>query len=748
MYSINPEAERKQILSMYHKLLSAWWKKGSQEDLRMIRKALNLALDAHKDMRRKSGEPYIYHPLSVAMICVSEIGLGTTAVICALLHDVVEDTDTQLDEIERIFGPRVAKIVDGLTKIKGIFDKNTPSQQAESFKKLLLTLSDDVRVILIKIADRLHNMRTLDAMPQVKQLKIASETKTLFSPLAHRLGLYTIKSELEDLALKYIDPEVYNNISEKILETEEERLQFINEFIHPIKKALSKDGLNYEIISRTKSAASIFNKMTAKNIPFEEVYDLFAVRIIFNVPVDEERRVCWRIFALISEIYKVNHERTRDWLVTPKANGYEALHLTVMSHSGKWVEIQIRSRRMNEIAEKGYAAHWKYKEAEASQESGLDEWLNKIREVLQDPESDALKFLDDIKLTLYAQEIMVFTPKGESKTLPVHSSVLDFAYNIHSELGNQCIGAKVNYKLEPVNYILRSGDQVEIITSKKQYPKEEWLNYVVTARAQSKIRDYLREERKTYTAEGQVKLEHYFNQLSIPYTHDNRRVVRHALGLNSSTDLYYFVAIGKYTLKDIQDSFKKPDKVSAFSFLKFPFFKSKSHEEKTEALVDFVKSKANELLIGDKINNIKYSVSDCCKPIPGDMVIGIITDTEGIKVHRINCPQAIAEMSVHGNRMIKAKWKENENVSFLTGIHISGNDYKGLINRISEMISLEHKINIRSFHLDTDNGKFTGTIMIYVQDAANLDNLIRNLKTLRAIDKVYRIDSASMHEEN
>lgn len=746
MYSINPAEERKQILCKYHKLLNAWKRKGKPEDLVMIRKALNMALDAHKDMRRKSGEPYIYHPLDVAQICVSEIGLGTTAVICALLHDVVEDTDYTIEEIETIFGERVAKIVDGLTKIKGIFDKNAPSQQAENFKKILLTLSDDVRVILIKIADRLNNMRTLDFMTMEKQLKISSETTTLFSPLAHRLGLYSIKSELEDLALKYTDPDVYKTISDKIIETEEERLRFINEFIHPIKKSLSKEGMDYEIISRTKSVASIFNKMKTKDIPFEEVYDLFAVRIIFNSPYDEERRICWRIFGIISEIYKVNHERTRDWLAIHKANGYEALHMTVMSHSGKWVEIQIRSGRMDEIAEKGYAAHWKYKESDNVSESGIDEWLNKIREVLKNPESDALRFLDDIKLTLYAQEIMVFTPKGEPKTLPVNASVLDFAYNIHSEIGNHCIGAKVNHKLEPINYSLKSGEQVEIITSKKQFPKEEWLDFVVTARAQTKIRDYLKEERKVFSAEGQLKLENLFSQLNIPYTHENRRVVRQKLGIPNSTDLYYFIATDRFGLKDIQDSFKKTEKGSLFGMLKLPFFRSKTHEEKTEALIDFIKNKANDLLIGDNIKNIKYSVSLCCKPIPGDMVIGIITDTEGIKVHRINCPQAISEMSVHGNRIIKAKWKENENVSFLTGINISGNDYKGLVNRITEIITLEHQINIRSFHLDTDNGKFTGTIMLYVQDAVALETLMKNLKTLRAIDRVYRIDSASESE--
>jgi len=746
MYSINPAEERKQILKKYHKLLGAWQRKGKPEDLVMIRKALNIALDAHKDMRRKSGEPYIYHPIAVAQICVSEIGLGTTSVICALLHDVVEDTDITIEEIETIFGERVAKIVDGLTKIKGIFDKNTPSQQAENFKKILLTLSDDVRVILIKIADRLHNMRTLDSMAHEKQLKIASETTTLFSPLAHRLGLYSIKSELEDLALKYTDPDVYKNISDKIIETEEERLRFINEFIHPIKKSLSKEGMDYDIISRTKSVASIFNKMKTKDVPFEEVYDLFAVRIIFNSPYEEERRICWRIFGIISEIYKVNHERTRDWLATHKANGYEALHMTVMSHSGKWVEIQIRSGRMDEIAEKGYAAHWKYKETDNTNESGIDEWLNKIREVLKNPESDALRFLDDIKLTLYAQEIMVFTPKGEPKTLPVNASVLDFAYNIHSEIGNRCIGAKVNHKLEPINYTLKSGEQVEIITSKKQFPKEEWLDFVITARAQTKIRDFLKEERKVFSAEGQIKLENLFRQLNIPFTHENRRVVRQKLGIPSSTDLYYFIATDKYGLKDIQDSFKKTEKSSLFGILKLPFFRSKTHEEKTEVLIDFVKNKANELLIGDNIKNIRYSVSQCCKPIPGDMVIGIITDTEGIKVHRINCPQAISEMSVHGNRIIKAKWKENENVSFLTGIKISGNDYKGLINRITEIITLEHQINIRSFHLDTDNGKFTGTVMLYVQDAIALDTLMKNLKTLRAVDRVYRIDSDSDSE--
>ncbi|MEI7982413.1 MAG: RelA/SpoT family protein, partial [Bacteroidota bacterium] len=519
MYHADTEIEKHEILKRYRNLLHLW-KPRNPEDRKSVRKAFKMALEAHKDMRRKSGEPYIYHPLSVATIAAGEIGLGATSIICALLHDVVEDTEYSIEDIRGLFGEKVAGIIDGLTKIKGIFDQRTASVHAENFKKILLTLSDDVRVILIKLADRLHNMRTLDALAPEKQLKISSETMYLYAPLAHRLGLHAIKSELEDLALKYTEPEVYETISRKLKESAKGRSRFVNKFIYPIKKDLSGKGFNFSIHAREKSIAAIWQKMQKKEVPFDEIYDIFAIRIVIDSPMETEKTDCWKVYSAITDHYRPNMDRLRDWISIPKANGYEALHTTVMSHTGQWVEIQIRSRRMDEIAEKGYAAHWKYKES-MNINNQLDNWLDRIKEMIESPDADALSFIDDVKGFFFLDEISVFTPQGELRTLPANSTVLDFAYAIHSELGHTCIGAKVDKKLAPINQALRNGQQVELITSRKQSPREDWLNYVVTTRAKSNIKIAVKNEKKKFTKQGKDKLGKWFLQFGIDFTQEN-----------------------------------------------------------------------------------------------------------------------------------------------------------------------------------------------------------------------------------
>jgi len=748
MYIIDEESEKKEILKRYRNIFTVWRTNIANEDKKLIRKAFNIAVNAHKDMRRRTGEPYIYHPLEVAHIVVQEIGLGTTSVICALLHDVVEDTDYTLNDIEAIFGSRIAKIIDGLTKIEGIFDQSTLSIQAENFKKMLLTLSDDVRVILIKLADRLHNMRTLESMPKDKQLKIASETIYLYAPLAHRLGLHAIKSELEDLSLKYTEPTIYETISTKLKESEEERNKFISKFTYPIKKTLAEKGFKFTITGRAKSIYSIWGKMQKKEIPFEEVFDLFAIRIIIDTPFENEKADSWNVYTIVTDFYRPNPDRLRDWISIPKANGYEALHTTVMSHSGKWVEVQIRSKRMDEIAEKGYAAHWRYKEADAESdsqkvESGLDNWLNKIKEILQSPDSNALDFLDDFKLNLFSDEIFVFTPKGEMKTLPVKSTILDFAYSIHSQIGNSCIGGKVNHKLVPINYQLKSGDQVEIITSNKHKPVEVWYDYVVTARAKTRIKIALKEEQKIYAEEGKILLQNLFNQLNIDFSKPNISILKEYLKINSTTELFYLSYKRDIKIKDIRSCFNIEEK--SFWINKFnPFYKSKKEGNRTikslaEEIKGQIKNKPETLMLGEKNENLNYIISSCCNPIPGDDVIGLITPKEGINIHRTNCEDAIQLMSTYGNRIVKAKWKPNELITFLTGIKISGIDKKGIVKDISRVISEDLSLNIRSFNLQSSEGIFTGEIMIYVNDTVHLKDLMKKLKQIDGVQNILRM---------
>ncbi len=736
MYVADLEQERKEILKRYRGLLNAWSNGAELKNKRMVRKAFNLAVSAHKDMRRKSGEPYIYHPIEVARIVAGEIGLGETSIICALLHDVVEDTDYTIDDMRRMFGEKVARIIDGLTKIKELFD-HTPSAQAENFRKMLLTLSDDVRVILIKLADRLHNMRTLEAMTHEKQLKIASETIYLFAPLAHRLGLYAIKSELEDLALKYTEPEIYTSIARKLEETSAERTKFINKFIYPIRKALLAQGLVFEITAREKSIFSIWQKMKAKQVPFDEVFDIFAVRVVIDATFENEKYQCWQAYSIVTDFYSPKQNRLRDWISTPKANGYESLHTTVMSHTGQWVEVQIRTKRMNEIAEKGYAAHWKYKE-KSNSESGLDRWLNKIKELLQAPDSNALAFLDEFKLNLFADEIIVFTPKGEVKTLPSNSTALDFAYNIHSEIGNHCIGAKVNHKLVALNQVLKSGDQVEIITSKKQSPRDEWINLVVTARAKSFIKEALKDQRKKYVDEGKIKLEEILKGLKIELNRNSLLRLQECNNISSTIDLYYRVAKGEIGSKEIKDCLHQHDRAGWLNLITRPFVRSKPvipqkfSEEVKQQLID------KDLASNGK-NDIEYRISDCCNPIPGDEVIGFVPPDGGIWVHRTNCVEAIQLMSKYGNRIVRINWMGTESGTFLSGIRVVGFDNMGLLNEIVNIISQQMSLNIRSFHIDSTGDVFESTIMLLVHSTDDLNKLMAELKKLKGINSVYRI---------
>ena len=730
---IDLEQERKEILKRYRGLLKACKRRMEKGDKTLIRKAFNVALEAHKDMRRKSGEPYIYHPIAVAQIAAEEIGLGTTSVVCALLHDVVEDTDITLEDITGMFGEKVAKIIDGLTKIAGVFDAQTNSLQAENFRKMLLTLSDDVRVILLKLADRLHNMRTLDSMKRDKQLKIASETLYLYAPLAHRLGLNAIKTELEDLGLKFTEPEVYDDLLQRLKESEPERKRFISKFIQPIKEILAEQGFKTRIYGRPKSIYSIHNKIRHKGVPFEEIYDIFAIRIIINSTPENEKSDCWRIYSIVTDFYHPSPERLRDWISTPKANGYESLHTTVMGPDGKWVEVQIRTERMDEVAEKGYAAHWKYKDGEIDRENQLDDWLRRIREMLESPEENALDFLDDFKLNLFADEIFVFTPKGEMKTLPVGATALDFAFEIHTKVGEQCIGAKVNHKLVPLSHPLKSGDQVEVITSSKQAPKEDWLGYVVTARAKAKIKNALKEVRRKIAEEGREMLERKFNHIKEDFTVQNIQELAYWYKLPSSQELFYRVAMGSIGLKHVKDWLKNKDK---------PNKSDKKQDATLEQVVKQVRGDkgSDTLVIGENLTKIDYKLSSCCNPIPGDDVFGFITVGEGIKIHRVNCPNAVQLMSNYAYRIVKARWHGQEFISVLAGIKITGIDEVGLVNNITRIISGELNVNMRSISFDTNDGTFEGTIMVFVHDTNHLTELISKLRKVPGVLTVTRIN--------
>lgn len=736
MNEIDLEAEKKEILKRYKDLLKACKRKLQKGDKELIRKAFEVAVDAHKEMRRKSGEPYIYHPIAVAQICAEEIGLGTTSIVCALLHDTVEDTDITLDDIRGMFGEKEAKIIDGLTKISGVFD-HTSSLQAENFRKMMLTLSDDVRVILIKLADRLHNMRTLESMKRDKQIKIASETLYLYAPLAHRLGLNTIKSELEDLGLKYTNRETYDEIALKLKESEPERKRFIQKFIEPIKEILVEQGFKARIYGRPKSIFSIYNKIKNKGVQFEEIYDLFAIRIIIDTPVDLEKTDCWRVYSIITDFYHPSPERLRDWISTPKANGYESLHTTVMGPEGKWVEVQIRTKRMDEIAEKGYAAHWKYKGGPDDKEGQLDDWLRKIRELLESPEENAMDFIDDFKLNLFSEEIFVFTPTGEMRTMPYGATALDFAFDIHTKVGQHCIGAKVNHKLVPLNYELKGGDQVEILTSRKQSPKEDWINFVTTAKAKSKIKLALKETHRQVAEDGREILERKFYKQKLEFTVQNIQDFANFLKLPNTQELFYRIAKDAIGLKEIKDfaKFKShPEK-----------FAEKKHEpvisHTLEQMVADARGKTDSLVIGDDMQKLDYKLSPCCNPIPGDDVFGFITVGEGIKIHRVNCPNAVQLLSNYAYRVVKAKWNSQHLIAFLAGIKVRGTDELGLVNNITKVISTQYNVNMRSISFDTEGGVFEGTIMVYVHSTEHLTQLINKLKKVHGVQSVVRIDS-------
>ena len=729
--------EKKEIIARYRRLLRKAKPVLKEGDARRIKRAFQLALDAHKDMRRKSGEPFIFHPLTVAEMCVEEIGLGTTSIIAALIHDVVEDTEIELTDIERMFGKKIARIVDGLTKIRGVFEYGT-SAQAENFRKMLFTLSEDVRVILIKLADRLHNMRTLDSMPRNKQLKVANETIYLYAPLAHRLGLNAIKTELEDLYLRFTDREVYNEITTKIDESKASRNKFIKQFIQPVKDELDKLKVSYEIKSRPKSVFSIFNKMRRQNIPFEEVYDLFAIRIIIDAPFEQEKSYCWQVYSIVTDYYMPNPDRLRDWISTPKANGYESLHTTVMAKNGQWVEVQIRTLRMDEIAEKGYAAHWKYKDQSlASHESNLEKWLIRVRELLERQDLTALEFVDDFRGNLFNEEIFVFTPRGELKTLPKGATALDFAFEIHTDIGAKCIGAKVNQKLVSINHVLKNGDQIEILTSAKQKPTEDWLRFVVSPKAKSKIKDVLKEDKKNLAETGKETLLRKMNQLKIDANGPSYEQMQAYFKVNSKFDLHYNVGKGVITLNDLK-AFKDYKPTSP---LKNRLHGAAESTRLVEQELTRRSSGSDTLLIGDNMDVVEYKLAKCCTPIPGDEVFGFVTVGEGIKIHRTNCPNAPELFANHGHRVIKAKWTSQHEVSFLTGLKIVGTDRVGLINDVSKIISEELKVNMSSIAFNTDLGIFRGEIMLYVNDTRHLEMLIGKLEQVEGVVTVARFDS-------
>jgi guanosine-3',5'-bis(diphosphate) 3'-pyrophosphohydrolase len=734
-YNLSEDQEKKLILREYRALLRSMKPKLKPGDKELVRMAFEMAADAHKTMRRKSGEPYILHPLAVARICVEEIGLGVRSTICSLLHDTVEDTDISLEDIERQFGNEIARIVDGLTKISTVIDVNA-SQQAENFKKILLTLTDDPRVILIKLADRLHNMRTLESMKREKQLKIASETVYVYAPLAHRMGLYTIKTEMEDLAMKYMEPDTYKEIARKLSETRRERTRYINEFIRPIREKMEKAEFNFEIYGRPKSIHSIWNKMKKKGVSFEEVYDLFAIRVILNSPPEREKEDCWKVYSMITDEYTPSPERLRDWLSNPKSNGYEALHTTVMGPQGKWVEVQIRTKRMNEIAEKGLAAHWKYKEGTAD-ESRFDKWFHQIREALQSQDADTVDFLQDFKTSFLAEEIYVYTPKGDVKMLPVGSTALDFAFAIHSAVGARCIGAKVNHKLVPLSHKLRSGDQIEIITSNKQKPSEDWLNIVVTAKAKSKIKDALKEEKRKIAEDGKYFVQRKLEAIGAAYQQHNIDILTEFYKQPSTLDFFYQVATKSIDLKELKDFHILGDKLEA------PKPQRPHIEIKTDQQLhtDFNKKDAELIIFGESSDRILYNLANCCKPIPGDDVFGFVTTGKGLTIHRTNCPNASKLLANYGHRVVKTKWAKNKEISFLTGLNIIGLDDVGVVHKITNLISGEMKINIGALSIEAKEGIFRGSFKVFVHDKEELDELVHRLKSLSGIHAVERFDA-------
>ncbi len=735
MIEIDIEKENKAIAQEYKELLRISYQTLTPADKKLIRKAFDVAVDAHKEQRRKSGEAYIFHPIAVAKIVASEIGLGATSIAAALLHDVVEDTPITVEDIERLFNPKVAQLVEGLTKISLVQKDLNASMQAENFRKMILTLNDDVRVILIKLADRLHNMQTMDSMVEYKQTKIASETLYIYAPLAHRLGLYNIKTKLEDLGLKYTEPNVYNDIVSKIRETKEEQDAYIKDISDVLKKSLDNEDIDYIIKGRPKSIYSIRRKMRAQNVSFDEVYDKFALRIVYKADPHDEKFVAWKIYSIVTDHYRPSPSRLRDWISSPKSTGYEALHITVMGPKGRWVEVQVRSERMDEIAEKGYAAHYKYKNG-ATEESGLDVWLNLLREALENQETNAVDFVEDFKMNLYSKEIFVFTPKGEIKSLPKGATSLDFAFSIHSEIGIKTRGTRVNGRLVPLNHELKSGDQVEVITSANQKPTINWLEYVTTSRAKNKIKNVLNENTKKIAEEGKELLTRKLKHLKITISEQVINELVNFFKLKTSLDLFYRVGIGAIENQQLKDyAAQKSNSI-------INFFKNKIKRNKDTADEDIhkpvISSNYDMLVFGTEHDKLDYKLSQCCNPIPGDDVFGFVTINEGIKVHKKDCPNAIGMQSNYAYRIMSAKWIDSSQEEFKAIINITGMDVLGLTNQLTRVISNNMSVNIQSISLSTDAGIFHGQIAVIVKNNTILKKMINAIKKIDGVDKVTR----------
>ncbi len=738
MTEIDIEKENAAIAKAYKQLLKVSYRTLSKEDKKLIRSAFEVSLDAHKDQRRKSGEAYIFHPLAVATIVAEQIGLDATSIIAAILHDVVEDSqDYTIADIEQMFGEAVARIVDGLTKISSLKKEMDISQQAENFRKMLLTLNDDIRVIIIKIADRLHNMQTMDAMRPDKQVKIASETLYIYAPLAHRIGLYNIKTELEDLSLKYTEPEVYKDILNKIKESKEDQDTYIRDFTKVIADSLNDEKLNYEIKGRPKSIFSIKKKMINQGVSFDEVYDKFAVRIIYKSDFANEKFLAWKIYSIVTDHFRPNPIRLRDWISSPKTTGYEALHITVMGPKGRWVEVQIRSERMNEIAEKGYAAHYKYKEGKENEEDGLEDWINKLQEALENPETNAVDFVEQFKLNLYSKEIFVFTPKGDLKSLPKGATPLDFAFSIHTEVGLKTRGAKVNSKLVPLSHELKSGDQVDIITSEKSKPNTNWLDYATTARARSKVKSALKEDTKKIGVEGKEVLRRKLKQLKIDLNEKSINELVNYFKLKTSLDLFYRIGVGSIDNKMLK-SFAAQRSNALMSFIKNKITR-KQNLSKDQLHKEELTSNFDMLVFGKDEQKLDYKIANCCNPIPGDSVFGFTTINEGIKVHKKNCPNAVSLQSNYAYRIMPAKWIDSTQQEFIAELRLNGIDTIGLINDITNVISSNMHVNMKSIKFDTNGGLFNGKIKVVVKNNTVVNKLMQNLKKINGIEKVNRV---------
>ena len=737
-YTATIEEENKEIASRYKDLLKGTYEILSLEDKKLIRKAFEIAVDAHSEQRRKTGEPYIFHPIAVAKIVAMEIGLGATSIAAALLHDVVEDTKYTVDDMEQLFGETIARIVNGLTKISRLNKEQDASIQAENFRKMLLTLHDDVRVILIKIADRLHNMQTMDAMPSHKQVKIASETLYIYAPLAHRLGLYNIKTELEDLGLKYTEPEVFNAIITKIKESKEEQQKYLETFAETLKKGLDNENFTYDIKGRFKSIYSIRRKMRKQNVTFEEVYDKYAIRIIYTPTSDDDKFDAWKIYTIVTDYFKPNPTRLRDWISQPKSTGYEALHITVVGPDAQWVEVQIRSNRMNEIAEKGYAAHFKYKQG-STNESGLETWLNKLKESLENQSLNAVDFVEEFKLNLYSKEIYVFTPKGELKSLPKDASALDFAFTIHTDVGLKCRGAKVNGKLVPLSHPLKSGDQIEVITTSTNKPNARWLDFVITARAKTKIRAALKDEEKAIAEEGKAILTRKLRHLKIPFNEKTINELVNFFKLKTSFDLFFRIGNGAIDNTNLK-AYVAQRNSTILNFFKTKLRRSPS-ANKHIIDSDEITNKYDALVFGKEEEKLDYKLSKCCNPIAGDSVFGFLTINEGIKVHKKNCPNAISLQSNYAYRIMLTKWIDSTKQDFKVFLNISGVDNKGIINDLSKIISSNMGVFINSINIAGNEGIFEGKISLSVKNSGQLNKLIKSIQKVEGVKKVDRVNS-------